>query len=82
VAGLHLRTLSLREILSRHFEKGLVFSLWTGSSQFGDFIALMVSYLLVEEAKFNPGVFLIVIALLLVGMYYLNRRALPNEAGA
>jgi hypothetical protein len=55
----------------------LAFSLWTGSSQFGDFIALVVSYLLVEEGKLNPGFFLIVIAILLVGIYYLNKQNLP-----
>jgi hypothetical protein len=37
----------------------------------------MVSYLLVEEAHFNPGFFLLVIALLLVAIYYLNKRMLP-----
>jgi hypothetical protein len=37
----------------------------------------MVSYLLVEEGHFNPGFFLLVVALMLVGIYYLNTRKLP-----
>ena len=77
LARLHLRTPTSTQILSKHFEKGLAFSLWTGSSQFGDFIALVVSYLLVEEGKLNPGFFLIAIAILLVGIYYLNKQKMP-----
>jgi hypothetical protein len=56
----------------------MAFSLWTGSSQFGDFIALVVSDLLVEEGKVNPGICLIVVAILLVGAYFLNKIQLPS----
>ena len=79
MASFYLRTSSLSQILSKYFEKGLAFSLWTGSSQFGDFIALMLSDLMVEEAKLNPGFFLWVIALLLVGAYFLNKKMLPED---
>lgn len=37
----------------------------------------MVSYLLVEEGHFNPGFFLLFVAVMLVGVYYLNKRKLP-----
>jgi hypothetical protein len=49
----------------------LAFSLWTGSSQFGDFVALVISYLLVEKGDLNPGVFLMVMAALLGAVFYL-----------
>lgn len=37
----------------------------------------MVSYLFVEEAHINPGFFLLAISLMLIGIYYLNKRILP-----
>lgn len=47
MAGINIRTSILSQILSKYFEKGLAFSIWTGSSQFGDFIALSLGDLLV-----------------------------------
>jgi sugar phosphate permease len=58
----------------------MVFSVWNGCSQFGDFLALSVSYIIIEQADASPGIFLLTMAALLVGIFLLNKKFLPEIA--
>jgi len=56
----------------------MVFSVWNGCSQFGDFLALIVSFIIIEQANINPGFFLLLMATFIVGVFFLNRHFLPE----
>ena len=71
----------LLKILSLHFEKGIAFSLWNGCIQFGDFLAILLSFVFVQAAHWNPGVYLFFMAILVFIVAVISKRVLSEVKG-
>ena len=54
-----------------------MFSVWNGCIQFGDFIGLLLAYVIVQKFQANPGVLLVSITGLFALMLLFNKKFLP-----
>jgi len=68
-------------MLSLHFQKGIAFSLWNGCIQFGDFLAILLSFVIVQAAAINPGVFLFIMAAFIFVVAIVGKRVLSEVPG-
>ena len=56
----------------------MVFSWWNGSTQLGEVLTLMISFLFIEEESLSPGYFLFLMSCLLIGCLLLDSGTLQS----
>lgn len=67
--------------MSQYFDRknSIVLTIWNGTSQFGDFIALFISDILIEEMGADGSITLIIIGILMTIVIVLNIIYLPKD---
>jgi sugar phosphate permease len=73
---------SMIKLLSQHFDKrnSTALPIWNGCSQFGDFIALFISDIIVEGLNARASVTLLVLSAVMIIVVALNAIFLPKDA--
>lgn len=82
-AGLHafMYILCYFKLLSQYFDKKSSTSLpiWNGTSQFGDFLALFISDIIIEALNADVSITLLIIPIIMVIVFIFNVIYLPKD---